>query len=585
MNARDRAYKPGKSRKTNPTWKFLSSLVKRLMRKRKREYVAHKLNKATSSKAWWKSVRDIEGKQQEKISNHHLIDNQWISTPEFVSRLNEYFVTVGGDRDMSARPSVLPQALQPVSIGQVKLLLKKIDTTKENNSDDFPSWISKAAAKDICVPVTNIINTMLASNKYPSAWKKAEIRPLKKVKNPDRLSQYRPISLLHHIGKVAEEIIPNKLRNAIGEKLNKNQYAYQKQLSTTDALLHAVHDWCQDLDDNTTSHITTALIDMSKAFDRLNPNIIISKLTELNVNSGLVTLIDDFLSDRQCRVKLQEKSVYRDITMGTPQGTKLGPWLWLVYINEFGVPSSCRVIKYADDLTLYAKFKKSDQSTASNFQHALNSISDWALNNNMLINAEKTQIVHLSLSEPKYIPSFTMNGKQLQSTSNAKLLGVTIDAKLSFSKHIQDTCEGLAGRMYGMRELKRLGLNSQGLTLYYTANIRSVLTYACPVWGSLITDKDKETIRRIEGKAMRIINSDISYEQALCQYQVPAVDWFITDLSRKTMLKIYSNTNHPLSCVIKRKTTRQTRVSKMIQMPKCRTEKLKRSFFHHYSDF
>ena len=178
-----------------------------------------------------------------------------------------------------------------------------------------------------------------------------------------------------------------------------------------------------------------------------------------------------------------------------------------------------------------------------------------------------------------------MNGKQLQSTSNAKLLGVTIDTKLSFSKHVQDTCEGLAGRMYGMRELKRLGLNSQGLTLYYTANIRSVLTYACPVWGSLITDKDKETIRRIEGKAMRIINSDISYEQALCQYQVPAVDQFITDLSRKTMLKIYSNTNHPLSCVIKRKTTRQTRVSKMIQMPKCRTEKLKRSFFHHYSDF
>ena len=139
--------------------------------------------------------------------------------------------------------------------------------------------------------------------------------------------------------------------------------------------------------------------------------------------------------------------------------------------------------------------------------------------------------------------------------------------------------------MYGLRELKQLGLNSQGLTLYYTANIRSVLTYACPVWGSLITDKDKETIRRIESKAMRIINSDISYEQALCQYQVPAVDKFIADLSRKTMLKIYSNTYHPLSSAIKRKTTKQTRVSKLIQMPKCRTEKLKRSFFYHYSDF
>ena len=112
-----------------------------------------------------------------------------IITTELVRKLNDYFVTVGGERYETKRPPITKTALQTVSIGHVKRLLYRIDTTKSNNSEDFPSWISEAAAEDLCIPVTNIINTMLDSNTYPSVWKKAEIRPLKKVKNPSQLSQ------------------------------------------------------------------------------------------------------------------------------------------------------------------------------------------------------------------------------------------------------------------------------------------------------------------------------------------------------------------------------------------------------------
>ena len=118
-----------------------------------------------------------------------MIDNEWIITTELVRKLNDYFVTVGGERYETKRPPITKTALQTVSIGHVKRFLYRIDTTKSNNSEDFPSWISEAAAEDLCIPVTNIINTMLDSNTYPSVWKKAEIRPLKKVKNPSQLSQ------------------------------------------------------------------------------------------------------------------------------------------------------------------------------------------------------------------------------------------------------------------------------------------------------------------------------------------------------------------------------------------------------------
>ena len=108
-----------------------------------------------------------------------------------------------------------------------------------------------------------------------------------------------------------------------------------------------------------------------------------------------------------------------------------------------------------------------------------------------------------------------MNSQILETSESAKLLGVTIDTKLNFSEHIKDTYSRLGGRIYGMRELKRLGLNAEGLKLYYTANIRSVLTYACPVWGSLITDKDQEIFKRVERQALKIMNSNIGYSEAI----------------------------------------------------------------------
>ena len=190
--------------------------------------------------------------------------------------------------------------------------------------------------------------------------------------------------------------------------------------------------------------------------------------------------------------------------MGAPQGTKLGPWLWLVYIDDLRVSSDqCKLVKYADDLTLYLCLKKKDQLNIVCLQDVLNHITDWASENNMLVNASKTKILHLTLSEPKYIPQFYMDGHLLASSTTAKLLGVTIDSRLTFSHHItvirhqiliniDNMCNSLASRLYAMRELKRLGLNSSGLLLYYTANIRSLLAYACPVWGTIISDHHQQ---------------------------------------------------------------------------------------------
>lgn len=576
MRARDRAY-----RKNHPSWRFLSIIVKKQLRKRRKQYVKTKLNQATSSKAWWASLREIEGKQVTEVSRFHLIDDKWLSTDQFVERLNDYFISVGGNRNPENAPCIPSSELDKVSIGEVKTLLRNIDHSKSTNGNDFPAWISKLAFEDMCIPVTDILNCMLETNVYPDIWKTAEIRPIKKVKNPTKLSEYRPISLLHHLGKVAEEIILKRLRSSIGNKLQKNQYAYQAQISTVDALLHLIHNWCQELDNSHTSHITTVFIDMSKAFDRMDPNLLIQKLSALNVNSGLIKLIDNFLTNRKCSVKLLKSSEYKDISMGAPQGTKLGPWLWLVYINDLKTDSP--MVKYADDISVYRPFSKSRSD--DRLQTALDSISDWADQNNMLINAGKTNMLNLTLSQPKYTTVLDMNNQAIESCHSAKLLGVIVDEKLNFSEHVDNMCSKMGSRLYGMRSLKKLGLNSTGLLKYYTANIRSALTYACPAWSSLITQVKMNQIIQIERRALKIANPSISYEEACKIHQLNPINTYMEDISIRHINNIFNNPDHPLNELLVKNNFRQTRVSQKTRMHTCRTAKLQNSFLYKYAKF
>ena len=128
-------------------------------------------------------------------------------------------------------------------------------------------------------------------------------------------------------------------------------------------------------------------------------------------------------------------------------------------------------------------------------------------------------------------------------------------------------------------------LNSSGLLLYYTANIRSLLTYACPVWGTIISDHHQQRITQIERRALKIVNPDISYNEAIGNHNLQPVVSFIDDISRRLMSKIDNNPGHPLRELITYKTGRQTRVSLSTNMPVCRTAKLMRSFFYKYGKF
>ena len=153
----------------------------------------------------------------------------WAAMRQCGGAINEN-VALSMDR---AKPS---QHIEPISLGEIKVLIKKPDKTKATSTEDVPIWLSVECVEDICIPIHNMISCMLSTREYPDMWKRAQVVPIPKCKNPAEFKHYRPISLHFHMGKLAEQVIIDKLKSKIAEIIKPARYAYRPNLSTTDAL-------------------------------------------------------------------------------------------------------------------------------------------------------------------------------------------------------------------------------------------------------------------------------------------------------------------------------------------------------------
>jgi hypothetical protein len=179
---------------------------------------------------------------------------------------------------------------------------------------------------------------MLTTGQYPNFWKQAEVVPVPKTPQPMLCKDYRPISLLFHLGKLAEQVLINKIRKSLNSSLMPHQYAYLPNLGTTDAILQLIDDCTKELDAASCKYMQLACLDFSKAFDRLQPSIVLQKMESLGINQHIINILHNFLKHRKQCVRVHGcTSDLTDISVGAPQGTKLGPILWLFYVNDLSI--------------------------------------------------------------------------------------------------------------------------------------------------------------------------------------------------------------------------------------------------------
>ena len=188
-------------------------------------------------------------------------------------------------------------------------------------------------------------------------WKRAQVTPVPETKQPSMYKHFRPISLLYHLGKLAEQALVNKLKAPLKDAIASNQYAYRPKVGSTDALLQLLDDCTAELDLIESKYVQLACLDFSKAFDKLQPQILLKKLQKCNINGNLIDILEDFLKRRQQCVKVNDSfSDFIDISVGAPQGTKLGPILWLFYIDDLEL-DNFSMVKYADDTSFYTTIR------------------------------------------------------------------------------------------------------------------------------------------------------------------------------------------------------------------------------------
>ena len=200
--------------------------------------------------------------------------------------------------------------------------------------------------------------------------------------------------------------------------------------------------------------VRTILFDYRKAFDLIDHKIVITKLSTLNLPHSIINWIIDFLTNRQQRTKLAEGCVseWGLVPSGVPQGTKLGPWLFVIIINNLSIPDAL-LWKYLDDTTVSEIIPKGQSSSA---QEYVDSVADWTVDNRFQLNIDKCKEIRISFSKNNAdLPPLFINGQELEVAQNAKLLGVTITNNLSWNLHINETIKKVSKRLYFLRELKR----------------------------------------------------------------------------------------------------------------------------------
>lgn len=241
-----------------------------------------------------------------------------------------------------------------------------------------------------------------------------------------------------------------------------------------------------------------------------------AKLCNYGINPFIINWIANFLKDRFQRVKLANDcySEWKLVPAGVPQGTKLGPWLFIVMIDDLQIPSASGVVKYVDDTTIYEIVNSKSPSTA---QTSVNEISTWSAENKFLIHPKKCKELRISFSRtPTEREDVTINGNIVSPVESVKILGVVLQNDLKWNSHVSESVKKAAKRLYFLSQLKRASVGTAELVKFYTACIRSVLLYACQVFHYSLPDYLSTAMERIQKRALRIIYSyELPYEEAL----------------------------------------------------------------------
>ena len=288
-------------------------------------------------------------------------------------------------------------------------------------------------------PMRHICNISISQGIFPEEMKTAKVVPLFKANDIKEYGNYRPVSILPQFSKILEKIINNRITKFIkvNDILAEEQYGFRDNCSTASALLDLVETISSSLDKG--KHGIGAFIDLKKAFDTVNHEILLEKIKTYGIRGKALDLLQSYLSNRKQYVVYNEKvSKYQTIKCGVPQGSILGPTLFLLYINDIkNISNLLKFIIFADDTNIY--YSNEDiKVVEKTMNEELIKLVSWFKANKLTLNVEKTNFIIFSKKRIRNRMSITIENKTIKEVNETKFLGVIVDKNLSWASHIDN---------------------------------------------------------------------------------------------------------------------------------------------------
>ena len=519
IRRRKRAYRIAKRTNTTCNWstfRRLRNVVVSKLRASKSEYLASICEKIMStrlsSKDWWKTIISLI-KPTQSTSIPPLIDSNTGETvyneEDKANLLNTYFASqalVECDNHNVPNLENSTESLLEIIVSpeEVKDALDCLHTGKASGPDNLNNRILRELSDQLSSPLCDLFNLSLQCRKVPNKWKIANVCAVLKKGDPSVLSNYRPISLLNSLEKVFERIIFKHVFNFLrgNSFFTSSQSGFMPGDSTINQLSYLYNNFCKALDDGL--EVRVVFFDISKAFDKVWHQGLLAKLYAAGIRGNLFVWFSDYLCNRQQRVTIPGgTSVLRPVCAGVPQGSILGPLLFLIYINDIVCNIHSNVNLFADDTSLHMVVRN-PSDTARLMQDDIARISSWADDWLVKFNPFKSESMVVSRKRNKPVhPPLTMLDAPIINVDSHKHLGLTLSSDGSWHTHINFIKEKAWTRINMIRCLKYT-LNRKSLETLYLSFIRPVIEYADVVWDNC-SAQEGEDIEKIQYEAARII--------------------------------------------------------------------------------
>ena len=511
--------------------------------------------------------------------------------PQGIANLfNIYFVSVFSPGDSHEAPTPPPD--EPcmtelsLTVPEVQSILERLDVTKATGPDGISARLLKETASVIAPSLCKLYNKSLSLGVLPQEWKEANVVPVFKKDKAEFTENYRPISLLSLISKVLERCVLNSFCDRLIEFAKACQHGFLQGKSCTSNLLEVL-DFVGALLDKG-GQVDMVYMDMSKAFDKVSHPRLLQKLRSFGFGGSLLQWFDSYMTGRQQRVTvLGATSEPLPICSGVPQGSILGPALFLIYVNDLpDVVERSHIAMFADDAKIYHQIKAPDDAAC--LQSDLDRMDGWATDAGLLFNESKCKAQRVTRKKKPVVTDYTIKSKVVETVETERDLGVLVTDNLTWNNHVRYQTSR-ANKLLGyIRRNTNFIKTLKVRRLMYLTLVRPLLGYATQVWAPQAIGLI-QSIERVQRRATKYILklpfiTEISYSSRLKILNLLPLTYWHEYLDLMFFFKMtngHVNVN-PLSLPTER-SARQTRSTSTTSIKyneyKCKTSTYQKSYF------